>query len=66
VAPTLDPLQSMAEPHMAARGVWRNIDGVLQAAAAPRFSTEPGTASAEIPRRGQHTRSVLEWLKSSE
>jgi alpha-methylacyl-CoA racemase len=62
VAPTLNPLESMAEPHMAARGVWQNVDGVLQAAAAPRFSTEPQTGPVSIPARGEHSQSILEWL----
>jgi len=62
VAPALDPLQSSADPHMASRGVWQNVDGVLQAAPAPRFSKEPGLCSAAIAQRGEHTQSVLEWL----
>ena len=52
VAPALNPLESMAEPHMAARGVWQNVDGVLQAAPAPRFSTEPQAAVRSISKRG--------------
>ncbi|MDF1609002.1 CaiB/BaiF CoA-transferase family protein [Hoeflea sp. YIM 152468] len=64
VAPTLDPRQSAAEPHMAARGVWQTIDGVLQAAPAPRFSTQPEAAPRAIPVRGQHTDAILDWLKS--
>ncbi len=38
VAPVLAPREAGAHPHMATRGVWRDIDGVLQPAAAPRFS----------------------------
>ena len=63
VAPALDPLQSSADPHMAARGVWQTIDGVLQAAPAPRFSTEPGNVQRDIPARGEHTDAVLTWLE---
>jgi len=62
VAPTLDPMESAAEPHMAARAVWQSIDGVLQAAPAPRFSTEPHAGPASIPARGEHSQSILEWL----
>ena len=62
VAPTLDPLQSMADPHMAARGVWNNDDGVLQAASAPRFSTEPQVGPKAVPARGEHSGAILEWL----
>jgi len=63
VAPALNPLESKAEPHMAARGVWQDIDGVLQAAAAPRFSTRAQLTPHGIPARGEHTDAVLEWLK---
>jgi crotonobetainyl-CoA:carnitine CoA-transferase CaiB-like acyl-CoA transferase len=52
----------MSEPHMAARGVWQTIDGVLQAAAAPRFSTEASFGPHAIPARGEHSQSILEWL----
>lgn len=63
VAPALDPQQSASDPHMAARGVWLETDGVLQAAPAPRFSTEPDSARGRgIPARGEHTQSILEWL----
>lgn len=62
VAPTLDPQQSATEPHMLARGVWQTVDGVLQASAAPRFSTEPLGATASIPARGEHSGSILQWL----
>lgn len=64
VAPTLNPLESMAEPHMTARGVWQDIDGVLQAAPAPRFSTRPQTTARKIPARGAHTDAILDWLKT--
>lgn len=64
VAPALDPLQSAAEPHMAARGVWRTDDGVLQAAPAPRFSTEPDRSARAIPARGEHTEAILAWLEA--
>lgn len=65
VAPALDPQESMSEPHMAARGVWQTIDSVLQAAAAPRFSTEPPSRPHDIPVRGQHSQSILDWLKTT-
>ena len=62
VAPALDPLESAADPHMAARNVWRDIDGALQAAPAPRFSTEPDNDPRTIPERGEHTAAILKWL----
>jgi alpha-methylacyl-CoA racemase len=61
VAPALDPRQSMSDPHMAARGVWQDPDGVLQAAAAPRFSTEPPGGPNAIPARGNSIREPL-WI----
>ncbi|MCY0094984.1 CaiB/BaiF CoA transferase family protein [Hoeflea ulvae] len=64
VAPTLDPVESAAEPHMASRGIWRVVDGVLQAAPAPRFSTKPHLTPRDIPARGADTAAVLDWLQS--
>lgn len=37
-APVLDPDEAAKHPHMATRGIYREADGVLQAAPAPRFS----------------------------
>jgi crotonobetainyl-CoA:carnitine CoA-transferase CaiB-like acyl-CoA transferase len=57
-APVLDPRSSMAHPHMAARGIYSEPAGVLQAAPAPRFSSgtvEPGP----VPRRGEHGVDIL-------
>ncbi|AKI00705.1 putative acyl-CoA transferase/carnitine dehydratase [Hoeflea sp. IMCC20628] len=64
VAPTLNPLESALEPHMAARGVWQDVDGVLQAAPAPRFSTRQQTGLRVIPARGEHTDTVRDWLET--
>ncbi|OCW58161.1 CaiB/BaiF CoA transferase family protein [Hoeflea olei] len=64
VAPALDPRSSAADPHMAARGVWREIDGVFQAAPAPRFSTGEERAPRPLPARGDHTAEILSWLES--
>lgn len=58
-APVLTPLQAMAHPHMAARGVYAQRDGVLQAAPAPRFSASPATEVGAVPQRGAHTAEVL-------
>ncbi|MFT7595659.1 MAG: alpha-methylacyl-CoA racemase [Paracoccaceae bacterium] len=59
VAPVLDPEQAMAHPMNAARNVWQDPDGVLQAAAAPRFSTHAPQAPASSPERGEHSREIL-------
>ena len=58
-APVLTPLQAMAHPHMAARGVYAQHEGVLQAAPAPRFSASPATDFGVVPQRGAHTAEVL-------
>lgn len=62
VAPALSPADSQHEPHMAARGVWTRKNDALQAAPAPRFSTEPQNAPRDAPARGQHTAAILNWL----
>jgi len=59
-APVLDPVEAAAHPHMAARGVYRDVDGVLQTAAAPRFSATPSWADPpRVPSPGEHTHDVL-------
>ncbi|AMO24100.1 CaiB/BaiF CoA-transferase family protein [Ramlibacter solisilvae] len=61
-APVLDPDEAAVHPHMAERGIYSCIDGVLQANPAPRFSHTPGSAGT-VPRRGQHQQEVLQdWL----
>ena len=42
-APVLSPEEAAAHPQNAARGVYIEVDGVLQPAPAPRFSRTPGT-----------------------
>jgi alpha-methylacyl-CoA racemase len=58
-APVLTPLEAMAHPHMAARGVYSRRDGKLQAAPAPRFAATPSSNGHTIPRRGEHGREIL-------
>ena len=64
VAPVQEPSQASAHPHLQSRETWVEIDGQLQARAAPRFDGErpadPGTA----PKRGEHTAEILNMLKS--
>ncbi|SFV11246.1 CaiB/BaiF CoA transferase family protein [Pseudoduganella namucuonensis] len=60
-APLLDPREAMAHPHMAARGVYEERDGLLQAAPAPRFSDGP-VQPGPVPRRGQHSEAILATL----
>lgn len=44
VAPVLDAAEAPSHPHMLARGVWQQRDGISQPAPAPRFSRTPGSA----------------------
>lgn len=62
-APVLDPDEAAAHPHMAARGIYQQVDGQLQAAPAPRFSATPAPQPGPIPRKGGDAESVLrDWL----
>ena len=58
-APVLTPIEAMAHPHMAARGVYSERDGVVQAAPAPRFSATPSGLPGPTPRRGEHGAEIL-------
>ncbi|MDO8310860.1 MAG: CaiB/BaiF CoA-transferase family protein [Sideroxyarcus sp.] len=58
-APVLTPREAMAHPHMAARAVYAERDGVLQAAAAPRFSGTPSDNVSSVPVRGEHSSEIL-------
>ena len=58
-APVLTPADAMAHPHMAARGVYAEREGVLQAAPAPRFSGSPAAEPGPTPRRGEHGAEIL-------
>ncbi|MDY0108077.1 MAG: CaiB/BaiF CoA-transferase family protein [Giesbergeria sp.] len=60
----LSPVEAAQHPHMQARGVYAEHQGVLQAAPAPRFDGvvyAPGDASPP----GAHTREVMERLGQS-
>ncbi|MFT3821472.1 MAG: CaiB/BaiF CoA-transferase family protein [Rubrivivax sp.] len=61
-APVLTLLEAAGHPHNAARGVYATLDGIVQAAAAPRFLSTPSPPMARVPARGQHTRRVLAGL----
>ncbi|GAB3262270.1 CaiB/BaiF CoA transferase family protein [Chitinimonas naiadis] len=58
-APVLSPLEASTHPHMAARGVYAERDGVLQAMPAPRFSAAPGVEPGPVPRRGADGVAIL-------
>lgn len=63
VAPVLSPAQSSGHPHLAARGTWAEVDGQLQARAAPRFDGQQPRDPGYAPRRGEHTKEILDSLE---
>jgi acetyl-CoA hydrolase len=59
--PILSPDEAARHPHIAARGTYMEVDGMLTAAPAPRFSggnVFPGP----VPSRGADTESILAGL----
>lgn len=58
-APVLDPGEAASHPHLMARGVYCQVDGILQAAPAPRFSATPSKSCPSVPARGVNTREIL-------
>jgi crotonobetainyl-CoA:carnitine CoA-transferase CaiB-like acyl-CoA transferase len=58
-APVLTPREALAHPHLAARGVFAERDGVLQAEPAPRFSATPSATPGAVPGRGEHGVEIL-------
>lgn len=67
-APVLTPREAIEHPHMAARGVYAEIDGVQQPMPAPRFSrTAPTLPEPPQPADPAAGRSMLEaWLTPAE
>ncbi|MCP1835511.1 crotonobetainyl-CoA:carnitine CoA-transferase CaiB-like acyl-CoA transferase [Bradyrhizobium sp. USDA 4532] len=57
--PVLSPPEAAVHPHNVARAVYTTVDGILQAAPAPRFSATPSVAPTHVPVRGAHTSEVL-------
>ena len=58
-APVLSPEEAAQDEHMKSRNILRDIGGVLQAAAAPRFDGEVPADPRPVPFPGQHTEEVL-------
>ncbi|MBT1160014.1 CoA transferase [Aminobacter anthyllidis] len=65
-APLLSMPEAAVHPHMVARDVYRTVDGVLQANAAPRFSATPSSDLTSIPVLGAHTTDILLELGHNE
>ena len=64
VTPVLAPDEVAGHPHLAARGSLVEVDGVLQAAPAPRFSRTPADPPAPPGARGGDARAVLaDWTR---
>ncbi|MFE9694886.1 CaiB/BaiF CoA transferase family protein [Micromonospora sp. NPDC005806] len=59
VAPVLDWAEAPEHPHLAARGVFVEHDGLAQPAPAPRFSATPTSVRRPPPQPGQHTDELL-------
>ena len=64
VTPVLAPDEVADHPHLAARESLVEVDGVLQAAPAPRFSRTPADPPAPSDARGGDARAVLaDWTR---
>jgi len=59
VAPVLTTEETLADPHLRARGTVFELDGVPQPGPAPRFSATPAALDRPPPEPGEHTREVL-------
>jgi crotonobetainyl-CoA:carnitine CoA-transferase CaiB-like acyl-CoA transferase len=68
VAPVLRWDEAPSHPHLAARGTFVEVEGVVQPAPAPRFSrTPPATPTSPAPVTPENTRAALsEWLSPAE
>ena len=62
-APVLDPPLAARHPHLAAREVWTEVNGQLQARAAPRFDGQQPADPGRAPLRGEHTDEILDSLE---
>ncbi len=64
VTPVLEPGEAPAHPHLAARGTFTEVDGVVQAAPAPRFSRTPAGPAAPVADGPADAGAVLqEWSR---
>ncbi|TGY87968.1 CoA transferase [Marinicauda algicola] len=58
-APVMSPAEAPDHPHLAARGAFETVEGVTQAAPAPRFSKTPGRIQGPAPKPGADSEAVL-------
>jgi len=59
VAPVLSMSEAPAHPHLAARGTFVEVDGMVQAAPAPRFSRTPADSPGSV--LASDRRALLDW-----
>jgi alpha-methylacyl-CoA racemase len=59
VAPVLTMTEAPEHPHLAARGTFTEVDGIVQAAPAPRFSRTPADAPGSVLASDRHA--LLAW-----
>lgn len=64
-APVLTPSEAAAHPHVKARAIYREVGGVLQTAAAPRFNGETPADPPAPPQKGAHTEEILREIGMS-
>ncbi len=63
VAPVLTLAEAPNHPHNVARGTFAEVDGIVQPAAAPRFSRTPARRPGPPPRLGEGGEDALaDWL----
>ncbi len=61
-SPVLDMDEALQHPHMQARGVFTDLDGVTHPSPAPRFARTPATLRRGPPEPGEHSLEVLaDW-----
>lgn len=61
-APVLSLSEAPKHPHMAGRGTFTEVAGVVQPAPAPRFSRTPGEITRPAAHPGQHTdEALVDW-----
>ncbi len=59
VTPVLSYKEAAAHPHMQARGLLHEVDGLMHPARAPVFSGGSGDVDTHLPSDGADTRQVL-------